>query len=58
MHQDETPCIIKQEHTEAEYINILSNFYETYSTNSSSGFQQVVILEKGEYLIQKYFKEH
>lgn len=43
---------------EAEYINILSNFYETYSTKSSLGFQQVVILEEGEYLIQKCFKEY
>lgn len=51
-------CIIKQEHTEAEYINILSNFYETYSANSPLGFQQVVILEEGEYLIHKYCKEH
>lgn len=37
MHQDEMACIIKQEHTEAEYINILSNFYETYSTNFFRG---------------------
>lgn len=58
MHQDEMACIIKQEHTEAEYINILSNFNRTYSTNSSLGFQQGVILEQGEYLKQKYFKEH
>lgn len=29
MCQDEMACIIKQEHTEAEYINVVSKFYET-----------------------------
>lgn len=58
MCQDEMSCIIKQKHTEAEYINILSNFHETYTTNSSLVFQQEVILANGEYLLQKYFKGH
>lgn len=38
MCQDELACIIKQEHTDTEYINILFNFCETYPTKIFLGF--------------------